>query len=313
MFEFEELYLSKGCKHIAGMDEAGRGPLAGPVVCACVIMPLDKKDIIDGVNDSKKLTVKKREELYSKIIDKAISFHIAVIDNKIIDEINILNATKLGMKECVEELSITPDIVLVDAVKGLDVKVQTDAIIKGDAKSYSIGAASILAKVYRDKLMEELDKKYPNYNFKKHKGYGTKEHIMLLQKFGKCEIHRDTFIKHFVWGKMQSYILGKRGETLVKNYLQENKYNVIETNFRTKLGEIDLIAIKNDIVVFIEVKTRTSNCFGLPREAVNLAKQRKIKLVASEFLQRKKWFDKEIEFDVIEVLNGEINHIKYAF
>ena len=198
MFEYENEYKSKGYKILAGMDEAGRGPLAGPVVCACVVMPLDKDKIIDGVNDSKKLTAKKREVLFEKIINTATCYKIIEVNNKTIDEINILNATKLGMSKCVNEMNIKIDMLLVDAVKGLDVKCEYLPIIKGDAKSYLIACASILAKVYRDRLMEKLDEKYPAYNLKKHKGYGTKEHIENLKKYGKCEIHRETFIKHFI-------------------------------------------------------------------------------------------------------------------
>jgi len=195
MFEYENKYKQFGL--VAGIDEAGRGPLAGPVVCACVIMPLEDDKIIDGINDSKKLTAKKREALYEKIISTAIDYCIVPINEKIIDEINILNATKLGMKNALNGLKNTPYIVLTDAVK-IDTSTMQLNIIKGDAKSYNIAAASILAKVYRDRFMQEIDSKYPQYNFKKHKGYGTKEHILALKKYGKCEIHRDSFIKHFV-------------------------------------------------------------------------------------------------------------------
>lgn len=193
---YEKEYLNKGYNNICGCDEAGRGPLAGPVVVASVIMPLD--DIIDGIDDSKKLSEKKREELYDKIISKAKSFKISIISEKIIDEINILNATKRGMEETINNLSIKPDFALVDAVKGLKLNCEYLPLIKGDYLSYSIGCASILAKVTRDRLMKEMSKKYPNYEFDKHKGYGTKQHIELLKKYGKCEIHRDSFIKHFI-------------------------------------------------------------------------------------------------------------------
>ncbi len=192
MLDYEKKY--KG-KVIAGIDEAGRGPLAGPVVCACAVMPMD--NIIEGVNDSKKLSAKKREELYDKIKKVAISYSIVEVDEKTIDKINILQATKLGMKKALETLSVKPDIVLIDAVK-IDCRVPQENIIKGDALSYNIAAASILAKVYRDRMMVELDKKYPQYGFAKHKGYGTKAHIEALKKYGKCELHRDTFIKKFV-------------------------------------------------------------------------------------------------------------------
>ena len=196
MFDYENKYKSLGYKFIAGMDEAGRGPLAGPVACAAVIMPLD--DIIEGVDDSKKLTEKKRELLFDKIMEKAIAFKVVFIDNQTIDKINILEATKQGMEECINGLYVKPDYVLVDAVRGLKIDVPYLPIIHGDALSYNIACASILAKVSRDRLMVELDKDYPEYNFKKHKGYGTKEHIENLKKFGKCPIHRNTFIKHFV-------------------------------------------------------------------------------------------------------------------
>lgn len=197
MLEYENKLLASGKKLIAGIDEAGRGPLAGPVCVAMVIMPLGEKDIIEGVNDSKKLTEKKREELFGKIIDKAIAYHIEFVDEKTIDTINILNATKLGMLTCINNISVKPDIVLIDAVE-LNTDIETLSIIKGDALSYSIACASILAKVSRDRLMLELDKKYPSYGFAKHKGYGTKLHIENLKTYGKCPCHRETFIKHFI-------------------------------------------------------------------------------------------------------------------
>ena len=198
MFEYENDFVRKGYKNLAGIDEAGRGPLAGPVVCACVIMPLNQEKIIDGVNDSKKLSEKKRLELYDKITKTAICYNIVEIGNKTIDKINILNATKLAMAKCVNDMKEKVGYLLVDAVNGLEVKCEYLPIIKGDSKSYLIACASILAKVHRDKLMEKFDLIYPKYNFKKHKGYGTKEHIENLKKYGKCEIHRDTFIKNFV-------------------------------------------------------------------------------------------------------------------
>lgn len=195
MFEYENKYKNFGL--VAGIDEAGRGPLAGPVVCACVIMPLEEDKIIQGINDSKKLTEKKREELYEKIISTAIDYCIVPIDEKTIDEINILNATKLGMEKALSGLKNKPYIVLIDAVK-INTTTMQENIIKGDAKSYNIAAASILAKVFRDRLMKALAEKYPNYNFEKHKGYGTKDHIQALKQFGKCEIHRNSFIKNFI-------------------------------------------------------------------------------------------------------------------
>ena len=198
MLTYEEKYVLNGINLIAGVDEAGRGPLAGPVVCACVIMPMEKDKIIDEINDSKKLSAKKREILFDKIKQIAIDYKIEFVDEKIIDEINILNATKMGMENCINALNQKPEIVLIDAVKGLNIPYESESIIHGDALSYNIATASILAKVSRDRYMKEMDKIYPEYNFAKHKGYGTKEHIQNLQKYGKCKIHRESFIKNFI-------------------------------------------------------------------------------------------------------------------
>ena len=197
--KYEKECLEKGFKLIAGADEVGRGPLAGPVVCACVIMPLD--DIIDGVDDSKKVSEKKREKLYDEIIEKAIAYSIEFVDEKTIDEINILNATKKCMATAINNMSIKPDICLVDALSGLDTSVPLKGIVHGDALSYNIGAASILAKVTRDRFMEALAVSYPEYGFEKHKGYGTKMHIDALKKCGPCDIHRRSFIKFLNEGK----------------------------------------------------------------------------------------------------------------
>lgn len=193
---YEYQLLAEGKRYIAGVDEVGRGPLAGPVVCAAVIMPLDDNDLILGVDDSKKVTEKNRRILSEAIKNKAIAYSICAVNEEVIDEINILNATKRCMKNAIEGLSLKPDCVLIDAVD-LDVDVETRPIIKGDAKSYVIGAASIIAKVYRDALMDEFDERYPEYGFKKNKGYGTKEHINAIRTVGPCPIHRKTFIKNF--------------------------------------------------------------------------------------------------------------------
>lgn len=190
---FEKQEQEKGHFLIAGVDEVGRGPLAGPVCVACVMMPLD--DLIDGIDDSKKLSEKKREMLFELIKEKAICYSVQMIDEQTIDKINILEATKLAMKNAIESMSVKPDIVLVDAINKLDVDVPIKGIIKGDALSYSIGCASILAKVTRDRLMCDLAKEYPEYGFDKHKGYGTKQHIEALKTYGPCIYHRLSFLK----------------------------------------------------------------------------------------------------------------------
>lgn len=189
---FDAMYRKEG-NVLAGMDEAGRGPLAGPVVCACVVF--DEDCIIPFVNDSKKLSAKRRELLFDEIYKKAISIGVGIADNKLIDEINILNATKKAMADAVKALSVTPDIILVDALTIDEIKIPQEGIVKGDAKSFSIAAASIIAKVIRDRMMAEFDKVYPGYNFSSHKGYGTKAHYEALREHGPCEIHRRTFLK----------------------------------------------------------------------------------------------------------------------
>ena len=192
----KELY-NKGFEYICGIDEAGRGPLAGPVVVAGVIMPKDS--MIEGVNDSKKVSEKKREKLYDVILDEAISYSVAIIGQDVIDDINILNATKQGVTKVVEELDVKPNLILVDALTHINTKgIPYDSIIKGDAKCYNIAAASIIAKVTRDRIMRQWDEIYPQYGFINHKGYGTAKHIEALKEYGPCPIHRRTFIKHFV-------------------------------------------------------------------------------------------------------------------
>ena len=191
---YERKYLEKGLKFIAGVDEVGRGPLAGPVVCCAVIMPLD--NLIEGVTDSKKLTEKKREKLSEIIKEKALSYSIAEIWQNEIDEINILEAVKKCMTNAVEGLKIKPDITLVDGVD-THLRINAEYVVKGDLNSYTIGCASIVAKVYRDNLMKEFSKEYPEYGFEKHKGYGTKAHIEKIKEIGPCRLHRKTFIKNF--------------------------------------------------------------------------------------------------------------------
>lgn len=198
MYKYEKETYSKGFKCIAGIDEAGRGPLAGPVVAACVALP--KGLLIEGVNDSKKLSEAKREQIYEIIMEKALSVGIGIVDEKTIDEINILNATKLAMKNSIMQMKVKPDFLLIDAVKLDDIDIPQLPIIKGDSLSLSIAAASIVAKVTRDRIMFEYDKKHPEYGFKKHKGYGTKLHIEAIKNYGICPIHRIGFTKNFFQG-----------------------------------------------------------------------------------------------------------------
>lgn len=198
MKETEKRLVREGYKYIAGVDEAGRGPLAGPVYAAAVILPPDIR--LDGINDSKKLSPKKREELFDEITGKAVCYSIFSVDEKKIDEINILNATHMAMNGAVDGLSIKPDYVIIDGNSIKNMIYPHETIVKGDAKSISIAAASILAKVARDRYITKMAEVYPEYGFEKHKGYGTKEHTDAILKYGVTPIHRKTFLKKLLEG-----------------------------------------------------------------------------------------------------------------
>ncbi len=197
LYIYEQELIDKGIKLIGGIDEVGRGPLVGPVVAACVILPLNYR--LDGLTDSKKLSEKKREKFFEILQKDAISIGVGVIDEKKIDEVNIYEATKLAMKEAFNKMKIKPEHVLIDAMP-LELPVPTTSIIKGDAKSLTIAAASVIAKVTRDHMMDELHEKYPYYNFKKNKGYPTKEHVEAINKYGIIKEHRKSY------GPVKDYI-----------------------------------------------------------------------------------------------------------
>ena len=195
--QFEKNLYETGLGYIAGIDEAGRGPLAGPVVVGIAIMKPDS--FIEGVNDSKKISEKKREKLYEQITEEAIDWAVGIVDQNEIDEINILNATKKALHMAISNLKVKPDRILVDALEHIDTcGIPYTSIIKGDANVYSISAASIIAKVTRDRMLQEYDEIYPQYGFAAHKGYGTAKHIEAIKTYGPCPIHRKTFIKKFV-------------------------------------------------------------------------------------------------------------------
>lgn len=191
LYEYEEALYDQGNQLICGVDEAGRGPLAGPVVVAACILPPFLR--IEGINDSKQLTAKKREELFKIIVKNAVAYQIVFVSEADVDLLNIYQATKKGMLEAIRGLEVTPDHVLIDAMPLGELKIPHTSIIHGDARCASVAAASILAKVTRDEFMEKMDVKYPNYGFKKNKGYGTKAHMEALEKYGPCPIHRKTY------------------------------------------------------------------------------------------------------------------------
>ncbi|MGD8781681.1 MAG: ribonuclease HII [Ignavibacteria bacterium] len=196
MKNFDNSFLSKNIKYVCGIDEAGRGPLAGPVVAAAVIF--ENNVIIDGINDSKKLTEKKRELLFNEIKEKALAYGIGIISENEIDEINILQAALKAMKNAYLDLATNPDLILIDGNKSFQCDIPNKTIIKGDSKSFSIAAASILAKVTRDRIMINASKNYPQFYWEKNKGYGTKQHIEAIKKHGITKIHRKSFLKKYI-------------------------------------------------------------------------------------------------------------------
>ncbi|MBO5477627.1 MAG: ribonuclease HII [Clostridia bacterium] len=199
MLEIEESLYEKGYKLVCGVDEAGRGPLCGPVVAAAVI--LKPGQMIDGVNDSKKISEKKREKLYEDIMANALAVGVGMSDVDVIEDVNILNATKLAMKQAINNLKVQPEYVLIDGNQMIDITIDAETVVSGDAKSESIAAASIIAKVTRDRMLLEWDKEYPEYGFAKHKGYGTKAHIEAIGKYGLTPLHRKSFCTKFVKGE----------------------------------------------------------------------------------------------------------------
>lgn len=199
LYQYEEALWNEGKEYVAGVDEVGRGPLVGPVVTACVILPKDFS--CPGLTDSKKLSEKKRNEFYDYIMEHALSVSVGMKDEKVIDEVNIYEATKLAMYEAIEKSKITPDHVLIDAMKLENLTIPSTSIIKGDAKSITIAAASVIAKVARDRMMYELDKEHPEYDFRHNKGYPTKKHLEAIEKYGVLPCHRRSF------GPVEAYLL----------------------------------------------------------------------------------------------------------
>lgn len=283
---------------LCGVDEAGRGPLAGDVYAAAVILPLDEE--IPGINDSKKLSPKKREALFDVILEKAVAASIASATVEEIDRLNILQATFLAMNRAVDGLKVKPAFALVDGNRNPGLSVPSRLVVKGDGTSASIAAASILAKVARDRSMEELAKAYPQYAFEQHKGYGTKEHYARLDQYGASPVHRLTFLKKYFAAKEgTAQAHGKLGEDTAAGLLEQAGYRILERNYRCPGGEIDLIAQKDGFLAFCEVKARLSSGI-LPREAVTPAKQNRIIRAALTYLSEHP-SELQPRFDVIEV------------
>ena len=317
LWRIERELVSAGFGSICGVDEAGRGPLAGPVFAAAVILPFETD--IPNLNDSKKLSEKTREILYDKVLESATDYGIGSAGVKEIDELNILRATFLAMNRAVDSLHVKPDIALIDGNRDPFLKCRSKLIVGGDGKSASIAAASILAKVTRDRYMVDIAGKYPQYMFEKHKGYGTKLHYEKLMEYGPSEIHRETFLKKLRAGdKTYTQQRGKRGEAYAREFLKSKNYVIVAESFRSRFGEIDLIVKNPEYIVFVEVKLRKNAAFAHAREFVGREKQRKMIATAKYWLSSQ-GSPLQPRFDVIEVYapdetaQPEIIHIENAF
>ena len=309
MLQYEQKYWQSGKKYVAGIDEAGRGPLAGPVVSAAVILPENIE--LPGVNDSKKISEKKREILFEDIHDKALSIGVGSADVAEIDKNNILQATYMAMRMAVGNLHIIPQILLVDGNKA-DIKhYQQESIINGDQKSLSVAAASIIAKVTRDRIMRQYDIVFPDYGFAKHKGYGTKQHIEAIQKSKATPIHRKSFnpVTHHLPNMaylQRNRLLGKLGEQLAAIKLIWKDHEIIEMNYNVpKVGELDIISRNNGELVFTEVKTQTTgHGWGKPSSQIDEKKRDRIMNAVQHYMDTNE-LDCNFRFDVAEVILGQ--------
>ncbi len=319
--EYENHYYAQGCENICGVDEAGRGPLAGPVYAAAVILP--KGMVIEGVDDSKKLSEKKREMLFDIIKEKAVAYNIAWASVEEIESMNILKAAMLAMKRAVEGLPVKADFALIDGNRRPDLDIPCVEIVKGDEKSESIAAASILAKVSRDRLMNEYAKKYPQYGFERNKGYPSEFHSDMVRQYGPCEIHRPSFLKNILHPELKkprtkAQRLGAKGEAAALELLAKKGYELVEKNYRAGHGEIDLIMQKDDMIVFVEVKARDSSAITRPSDSVTLRKRKKLIETAEAYMNEKKT-TLQPRFDVVEAVyisgikQPELTHIENAF
>lgn len=312
---------AQGIPLLCGVDEAGRGPLAGDVYAAACILPQDCE--IEGLNDSKKLTPKRREALYDVIRERAVSCCVATASVAEIEELNILGATMLAMRRAVEGLSVTPKLVLVDGNRNPKLPVHSRCVVKGDATSACIAAASILAKVERDRYMKRLDEELPQYQFAKHKGYGTALHYQMLDQFGPSPVHRLSFLKKYTPGaENPAQRRGRIGEEAACEYLTSLGCEILERNWSCPFGELDLIARDGEVLCFVEVKTRSSDKLGTPGAAVGVSKRKKLVSAAQAYLAQG-GPQLRARFDVAEVYlkkgaPGELsvihlNYIKHAF
>lgn len=308
----EEALWSQGYRHVAGVDEVGRGPLAGPVMAAAVVLPRVKGAFYDRVRDSKALTPLQREVLCPEIQGHALAWAIGAVGPEDIDRLGIAAASKQAMAQAVEGLSLRPDFLLVDAFR-LPLGLPQRSLIKGDATCLSIAAASILAKVCRDRLMVEAEQEHPGYGFARNKGYGTAEHLAQVRRLGLCPLHRRSFAPAQLLAggpkaEERRQKLGHLGERIAQRHLKGLGYAIRETNYRSLWGEIDIVAQKDDCLVFVEVRCRTSIperqpalAYGSPEESLTAAKGARLVETGQTYMQTHAGLPEQWRIDLVAV------------
>ena len=289
-FEFEKQFHCQGYSRVAGLDEVGRGCLAGPVAAGAVVLPpCPSPDLSEVVRDSKQLSARQRESAYEVIAKSALDRSVGWTTPAEIDRIGIVPSVRLAMRRALSQLRPAADGLLIDALTLPAVNLPQKSIIRGDSKSLSIAAASIVAKVERDRLMSKLSEEYPDYGFESHKGYGTQRHMAAIRKLGPCTLHRMSFSPLNQSSRRGPQVsrteIGTWAESFVAMAVEGRGMNIVGRNFRTRFGEVDLVAKTGDTLVFIEVRARRSTAFGAPAETVLGAKSRRLMLACQQFIQ----------------------------
>jgi len=303
----EKAALARGFRVIGGVDEAGRGPLAGPVVAACVVLPFGCG--LPGVRDSKTLSPDQRQRAYDRILERAQAIGVGMAHAEAIDRMNVLRAGHEAMRQAVASCAILPDVALLDGLPVHPFPVPQIALVKGDSRSISVAAASIVAKVVRDRYMVEQHALWPQYGFDSHKGYSTPEHLARLREHGPCPLHRRSFAPVAEAAGLVLLPLetdrraetGASGEQVVAAHLQALGWRILAQRFRTQGGEVDLVAEEGGTLVFVEVKARRSRSHGQPAESVDARKRARIVLAAHAWMAEHRALDRPCRFDVAEV------------
>lgn len=319
---------SQGYRAIAGLDEAGRGAWAGPLVAAAMILPLDSPTLVRdlaGIRDSKRLTPRRRAYFYEKISQSRFSWGVGIVSSALLDELGVVEATRLAMRRALDNLTIPADYLLIDGFPLSHKDLPHRGIVGGDDLCFSISAASIVAKVTRDRMMVALDRVFPGYGFARHKGYGTQQHREALYRLDPCPIHRLSYapmrlmIEEKGQGNEEKKVgdkrkeLGLLGERLATRHLEEQGYVICERNYRCAAGEMDIVALEGECLAFVEVRTRRSKKFGSPAESITAAKKQKLIEVAQTYLQEHESLPLDWRIDVVSIQlsgQGDLEHLE---